>query len=128
MKLVIVLFSGEIEKLQAVASLTGGAVALNAEVKIFIAMNALGAFRKEVAEKRAWKTSGEVGETLLKTDKTFIDYLRDAKEVGNVKVYACHDSLNILGVTKDDLVDVFDEVVAVTDFFKLTEGAQVLTI
>lgn len=110
------------------AALTGGAAAFDAEVNIFVAMDALAGFKKDVAERKAWKASGEVGEGLLKMDKTFIDYLQDAKELGNVKVYGCQDPLNMLGLARDDLVDVFDDIVAVTEFYKLTDGAQVLTL
>lgn len=128
MKLILISISGEAEKLQATAALTGGAASFDAEVNVFVTMDALASYRKDIVERKAWKAGGEVGESLLKMDKTFIDYLQDAKDLGNVKVYGCQDSLNLLGLTKDDLVDIFDDIVSVTDFYKFADGAQILTL
>lgn len=91
-------------------------------------MDALASYRKEIVERKAWKAGGEVGETLMKMNKTFIDYLQDAKGLGNLKVYGFQDSLNLLGLTKDDLVDIFDDIVSVTEFYKFAEGAQIITL
>ena len=128
MKFVVVVLSGEIEKLQAMTSLASGAAVMGMEVHIFVAMDALASFRKEVVEKRDWKAAGDVGKVLLKAEKTFVDYLRDAKEVGNIKMYICQDTMNLLGCTKDDFVDLFDEVRSVTGFFQVAEGGQVIII
>ncbi|WP_202318493.1 DsrE family protein [Archaeoglobus neptunius] len=128
MKFVIVALSGELEKLQAVAALASGAAVMGMQVRIFVAMDALASFRKSVAESRGWKVAGDAGKALLKTDKTFIDYLKDAREVGDVKLYICQDSMNLLQATTDDFADVFDEVTTVTGFFEIAEGAAPLVI
>ncbi len=128
MKFVIVAMSGEIEKLQAVAALASGAAVMGMQVRIFVAMDALAAFRKEVAEKRNWKAAGDVGKALLKAEKTFVDYLIDAKEVGDVKLYICQDSMNLLGASEEDFVEVFDSVTTVTGFFEIAEGAAPVVI
>ncbi len=128
MKFVVIALSGEVEKLQALASLATGAALMGMDVHVFVAMDALASFRKSVVEKRDWKVAGDVGKTLLKGEKTFIDYIRDAKEVGNVKLYICNDSMNLLGCTKDDFVDIFDEVTTLTGFFKIAEGGQIITL
>ena len=65
MKFSIVQLSGEVEKLQAMASLAGGAAAMDMEVNIFLAMDGLAALKKSVVEKKAWKAAGEVGERML---------------------------------------------------------------
>lgn len=128
MKFVIVALSGELEKLQAAAALASGAAVMGMQVRIFVAMDALTSFRKTVVEKREWKVAGDAGKALLQGDKTFVDYIRDAKEVGDVKLYICQDSMNLLQATKDDFVDVFDEVTTITGFFELAEGAAPLVI
>ena len=129
MKFVICQTSGEMEKLHAMASLAGGATAMDMEVYIFLAMDALTAFKKEVVEKRAWKTNGEVGEALLKSDMpTFIDYLKEAKETGKVKLYACEATMTLLGLSKEDLSDVIDEVTGLIGFFEIAAGGQLITL
>ena len=128
MKFVIVALSGEIEKLQAVSALASGAAVMGTPVRIFVAMDALAAFRKDVVEKRNWKAAGEIGEALMKGEKTFVDYLRDAKEIGDVRIYICQDSMNLLQAKKDDFVDIFDDVTTVTGLFEVAEGASPLVI
>lgn len=98
------------------------------QVRIFAAMDALAALRKSVVEKRAWKAAGDAGKALLQAEKTFIDYLRDAKEVGDVKIYICQDSMNLLQAEKGDFVDIVDEVTTLTGFFELAEGAMPIVI
>ncbi len=127
-KFVIVALSGEIEKLQAVAALASGAAVMGMKVRIFVAMDALASFRKSVVEKRAWKVAGDAGKSLLQNEKTFVDYLKEAKEVGDLKMYICQDSMNLLGAEKDDFADVFDEVTTVTGFFELAAGSAPLVI
>lgn len=128
MKFVVVALSGEVEKLQAAAALSSGAAMMGMQVRIFAAMDALAALRKSVVEKRAWKAAGDAGKALLQAEKTFIDYLRDAKEVGDVKIYICQDSMNLLQAEKGDFVDIVDEVTTLTGFFELAEGAMPIVI
>lgn len=129
MKFVICQISGELEKLQAMASLAGGAAAMDMEVHIFLAMGALAAFKKDVVKEKAWKTSGEVGEALLKSGMpTFVDYLKEAKETGKVKLYACEATMTLLGLSKDDLSDVIDEVIGLIGFFENAAGGQLITL
>ena len=129
MKFVICQTSSELEKLQAMASLAGGAATIDMEVHVFLAMDALTAFKKDVIEKRAWKTSGEVGEALLKSDMpTFIEYLKEAKKVGKIKIYACEATMNLLGLSKEDLSDVIDEVIGLMGFFEIASGGQLITL
>ena len=129
MKFSIVQLSGEVEKLQAMASLAGGAAAMDMEVNVFLAMGGLAALRKEVIEKKAWKAAGEVGERMLSSDMpTFVDYLAQAKETGNIKLYACEDTMNLLEITKEDLSDLIDEVTGVVGFFSISAGGQVIVL
>jgi len=110
-------------------SLTGGAAAMEMEVHVFLAMDALLAFKKDVVENKAWKTSGEVGEALLKSGMpTFIDYLKEAKETGKVKLYACEATMTLLGLSKDELDDVVDEVIGLIGFFEVAAGGQLITL
>ncbi|MEM2325279.1 MAG: DsrE/DsrF/DrsH-like family protein [Archaeoglobaceae archaeon] len=127
MKLALVLASGELEKLQA-ASIIASVASSFGEVMVFATMDALMAFKKDVVAKKAWK-SGELGEGMLKTNAPlFVDVLKQAKEVGNLKIYACGMIMDMLKLKKEDFVDIFDDVIGVTKFLEMVEDAKVLFI
>ncbi len=128
-KLAIVLASGELEKIQAASIIASVASTLGNEVIVFATMDGLMAFKKDVVEKKAWKTAGELGKGMLESGAPlFIDTFRQAKEVGNLKMYACGMVMDMLKLKIDDFVDIFDDVVGVSAFLGMVEDAQVLFI
>lgn len=127
MKIALVLVSGEIEKLQATSIIASVASTIG-EVMIFATMDGLMAFKKDVVKNRAWK-AGELGKSMLSANvPLFIDVLRNAKEVGNLKIYACGMIMDMLNLKKEDFVDVFDDVIGVSKFLEMIEDAKVLFI
>ncbi len=127
MKLAIVLASGELEKIQA-ASIIASTAATLGEVYMFATMDGLMAFRKDVVENKAWK-AGDLGKGMIQSNAPlFVDVLKQAKEVGNLKIYACGMIMDMLKMSIDDFVDVFDDVIGVTKFLGMIEDAKVLFI
>ncbi len=128
-KLAIVLASGELEKIQAASIIASVASTLGNEVIVFATMDGLMAFRKDVVENKAWKTAGKLGEGMLEANvPLFIDTFKQAKEVGNLKIYACGMVMDMLKMKIDEFVDIFDDVVGVSAFLGMVEDAQVLFI
>ncbi|WP_202318415.1 DsrE/DsrF/DrsH-like family protein [Archaeoglobus neptunius] len=127
MKLAIVLASGELEKVQA-ASIIASTAATFGEVLLFATMDGLMAFKKDVVENKAWK-AGELGKGMIQANAPlFVDVLKQAKEVGNLKIYACGMIMDMLKMSLDEFVDVFDDVIGVTKFLGMVEDAKVLFI
>jgi len=127
-KLAIVLASGELEKIQAASIIASVASTLGTEVIVFATMDGLMAFKKDVVENKAWK-AGELGKGMLESSAPlFIDTLRQAKEVGNLKIYACGMVMDMLKLKLDDFIDIFDDVVGVSAFLGMVEDAKVLFI
>ncbi len=125
----IVLASGELEKVQAASIIASIASTLGNEVLIFATMDGLMAFKKDVVEKKAWKTAGELGKGMLESGAPlFIDMLKEAKEVGNLKIYACGMIMDMLKLKKDEFIDIFDDVVGVATFLGMVEDAKVIFI
>jgi peroxiredoxin family protein len=128
MKIAIVLASGELEKLQAASIIGSIASTLGNEVLIFATMDGLMAFKKDVVERKSWK-AGELGKGMLQSNAPlFIDTLKQAKDAGNLKIFACGMVMDMLGLSMDEFVDVFDDKIGVTAFLGMVEGAQVLFI
>ena len=122
----LVLFSGTDDKLQAASVLTVGAVAMGRKVNVLLQYWALDAFRAD----RVMKDHGvapEAGEEGLRAmqaqGKThWSELFRQAKDLGEVKVYACANSMEMFEITKDDLDPLVDGIWGVASFFMEAEG------
>jgi peroxiredoxin family protein len=122
----LVLFSGTDDKLQASAVLTVGAAAMGRTVNVFLQYWALDAFRAD----RVLKDHGvspEAGEEGLRAMQAqgkphWSDLYRQAKDLGEVRIYACADSLEMFKITKDDLDPMVDGVWGVASFFAEATG------
>ncbi len=122
----LALFSGTDDKLQASAVLTVGAAAMGRKVNVFLQYWALDAFRAD----RVLKDHGvspEAGEEGLRAMQDqgkphWSDLYRQAKDLGEVRIYACADSLEMFEITKDDLDPMVDGVWGVASFFAEATG------
>ena len=122
----LALFSGTDDKLQASAVLTVGAAAMGRKVNVFLQYWALDAFRAD----RVLKDHGvspEAGEEGLRAMQDqgkphWSDLYRQAKDLGEVRIYACADSLEMFKITKDDLDPMVDGVWGVASFFAEATG------
>jgi peroxiredoxin family protein len=122
----LALFSGTDDKLQASAVLTVGAAAMGRKVNIFLQYWALDAFRAD----RVLKDHGvspEAGEEGLRAMQDqgkphWSELYRQAKDIGDVHIYACSDSLEMFHITKDDLDPMVDGVWGVASFFAEADG------
>jgi peroxiredoxin family protein len=122
----LVLFSGTDDKLQAAAVLTVGAAVMGRKVNVFLQYWALDAFRAD----RVLKDHGvspEAGEDGLRAmqgqSKThWSELFRQSKDLGEVRLFACADSMEMFHITKDDLDPLVDGVWGVASFFAEADG------
>ena len=122
----LALFSGTDDKLHASAVLTVGAAAMGRKVNVFLQYWALDAFRAD----RVMKDHGvspEAGEDGLRAMQDqgkphWSELFRQAKDFGEVRIYACADSLEMFRITKDDLDPMVDGVWGVASFFAEANG------
>ena len=125
-RLSLVLFSGTDDKLQAAAVLTVGAAAMARPVDVFLQYWALDAFRAD----RILKDHGvspEAGprasEPMRDQGKThWSELFRQAKDLGEVRIHACADSMEMFRITTDDLDPMVDGVWGVASFFMEADG------
>ncbi|PLR82218.1 hypothetical protein CVD25_08595 [Bacillus canaveralius] len=126
--LAIILLSENLEKLHA-GSLVGSVASMSGmTVNVFVTMNALKAFKKENFENENFVT-GTIGkEMLAKKIPLFNELLKEGKENGVLHIYGCALAMDIMGWEKKDMVDIFDDVIGVTKFLGMAQGAQVITM
>jgi peroxiredoxin family protein len=122
----LVLFSGTDDKLQAAAVLAVGAAAMGRPVNVFLQYWGLDAFRAD----RMLKDHGvapEAGADGLRAmqdqGKThWSELFRQAKDLGDVSLHACADSMEMFHITQDDLDPLVDGVWGVASFFSEADG------
>jgi peroxiredoxin family protein len=122
----LVLFSGTDDKLQAAAVLTVGAAAMGRKVNLFLQYWALDAFRADRVTKDHGVSpeAGEEGARVMQEQgKThWSELLASAKQIGEVQIHACSDSMEMFGITMDDLDPLVDGIWGVASFFSEAEG------
>jgi peroxiredoxin family protein len=131
-QMAVVLTESAADKLLPFATLVSGALALGMRVDVFASYWGLAAFRR-VSPPGGPKVSpghGEDGvrlETALKAPRapSWKAILEMAKSIGEMHIYACSQSMEILGLAKEDLDPLVDEVTGVATFIDRTRGAAV---
>lgn len=128
----IALFSGTDDKLSAAALLTAGAAAIGRKVDILLQYWALDAFRGDLTKEHglAPEAGWEGAQAMRRLQEEgggqhWSVVLAQAKELGDVHLHACSLSLDMLGLTKDDLDPVVDDVEGITAFMLAADGQLV---
>jgi peroxiredoxin family protein len=119
----MVVFSGTTDRLYPVGIIASGAVAMGMDVNVFLTFWGLEAFRKGAPE-RPGKMDANYADMapmlaqMMRAKKVppWIDILRQAKQMGNVKVHACAMTADLMGLKKEDFDPIVDDIVGVTEF------------
>jgi peroxiredoxin family protein len=134
-KLALILFSGTADKLMAAANIAAGAAAAGLEVHIFLTFGGLLAFRKD-----DWKSndrvSADLGPQAAQVQAalhqsgvpSWLQVLKDASEIGSVKISACLMSLEMLNLKLEDLEPIVTDVATVSNFLGAMAGGTPLFI
>ena len=135
-KLSIIVFSGTIDKLMPVGILASGAAAAGYEVNLFFTFWGLTNITKQGIQKQPapidknYENFGPMMMQKMQEMKYPMWYqlIQQAKEVGEVKVYACSTTMEFFGIKREDLADFVDDVVGVATFLDRATGGIVLFI
>jgi peroxiredoxin family protein len=126
-----VLASGRLERLQAVSNIAAIAAASDVPVDVFATMDGLEAFDSETVANADFEM-GPIGEAILTAEDTemalFTENLQRARDIGDITLYACELSMDMLGKDLDEYVDVFDDVLGVSGFLKVARERQVVFV
>ncbi len=131
-KMAIVLTEDSADKLLPFATLASGAVALGMEVHVFASYWGLVAFRVRptASETHVAPGHGEEGARLeqalkAKNAPSWRRILEMAKSLGELHIYACSQSVDLLGLKKEDLDPLVESVTGVATFVDRTRDASV---
>jgi peroxiredoxin family protein len=127
--LYILLCSDEHEKLQMAAMMASVGAVSERSVEVFVSMNALSAFAKDVPGDARYR--GGSFSQLLKEKHVpdALTLLRQGKELGDLKMWACSMALDLKGWETDRLVEgLFDGPLGLTKFLSDAESGQLVSL
>jgi len=132
-KFSIILFSGTADKFLPLGVLSDAAAAMGYEVGIFITGFALLGFTKEkhaLPFSVEFKDMAPMLEQGMKATNTkgWYEMIKEAKEIGDVKVHACSLIAAMFNLKKEDFDPIVDDVIGAASFLQLSEGGQVIFI
>lgn len=131
----IVLFSGTVDKVMASVIMAAGAAAMGKDVTVFLTFWGLMAFKKD-----AWKTNTRFSKDFedyaasameamqAKKVPHWMETLKDAMELGNIKIVACGMTMDLFGLKLEDLEPVVTDIAGVGGFVTEAEGGNALFI
>ena len=128
----IIVFSGTVDKLMAASILATGGAAMGMEVEVFLTTWGLEAFRKG-AYKTNMKVSKDFEEygpvmmeqMMAKKAPSWMDNLKGAMEVGEVKIYACSMTMELFDMKLADLEPIVTEVTGVATFVERAKEGRI---
>ncbi|EWG07176.1 MAG: hypothetical protein ASUL_06643 [Candidatus Aramenus sulfurataquae] len=134
-KLSIIVFSGTIDKLMPVGILASGAAAAGYEVNLFFTFWGLNAITKGAMQgmPQIDKNYEQMGPMMMQKMQEmkfpmWHQLVEQAKEVGEVKVYACSTTMEFFGIKEEDLAPFVDDVVGAATFLDRATGGMTLFI
>jgi peroxiredoxin family protein len=116
-----------------VATLASAAAAAGWEVEVFFTFWGLNAIRKDMlnAPPKTSADFAEYGPAVTQAMKQmnlppWYEMLRQAKAMGNVKVYACSTTTEMFGIKdKSDLADFVDDIVGAATYLERARDAAI---
>ena len=130
-KMSMVVFSGTVDKLYPAAIMASGAVAMGMDVDLFLTFYGLDAFRKgQPQQNRKMDVNyAELAPMLAQLMKeknvpSWYEMLLRAKEMGKVRVHACAMTLDLMGMTKEHLDPIVDDVVGASEFVSMAKEGE----
>lgn len=128
----LIVFSGTVDKLMAASILATGGAAMDMEVELFLTTWGLEAFRKEhyKTNTKVSKDFEEYGPVMMeqmmaKRVPSWMENLKGAKDVGDVKIYACGMTMELFGMKLNDLEPIVDEITGVATFVERAKESRI---
>lgn len=129
-KLAIILHSGAYDRMYQAATIALTSVAMGQEVSLFLLFWSLKKFAEgRLEEKDGSEAYGPLGEETFRRMEQYRaprigEMLREGREAGLLKIYACSASLQFLNVRQEELARQVDDVVGLPTMVKWMGEAE----
>ncbi|MFQ6011832.1 MAG: DsrE/DsrF/DrsH-like family protein [Nitrososphaerales archaeon] len=113
--MMIILHSGDYDKIHHALSIALAAADGEMQCHIFVAYDALRKFTKAQID------SVPVGSTF---SRQLMPLIAKGKETGNLRLYVCASSMSVMGLRREEMIDEFDEFLGLSSFLAMTNNAN----
>ena len=128
-KIAIILSTEDHSKVQLAGMIASVAAVSGIQVLVFVSMGAIRKFKKGISDDERFAGADFSKVLREKGVPPYLDLFKQAKEFGDVRMYACPMALEVLGWTDKDLEeDVFDEVAGMTKFLVDADGYDLVNL
>ncbi len=130
-KMAIIVHSGSLDKLYPVFMLSSTGGVMDVEVSLFFTFWGLMALKKDGLEKAGLPGLMTIATPMMKGKikdakvPTLTELLKMCRQTGNVKIYACSTTMEIMGVKKEELIPEVDEIVGAASFLSIALDSDV---
>ena len=130
-KAAIIVQSGTVDKLFSVFTLASTAGAMNVDTHMFFTFWGLPALKKGGLEKAGFPSDVKHMEDFMKQRMretnmpSLSELVKEAKETGLVKIYACNTTMELMGVKEADLIPEVDTICGAPTFLKEAIDADI---
>ncbi len=123
----LMLLSGDYAKIHAAAMVALVASSLGQPVNVFVSMEALPAFHQDLGEREAIG-KGPIGQIIAETaSPDYVGLFSEAKDMGDVHLYACSLVADLKHWELAHLVPIFDDMMGIAGFLGKVSGGTSLT-
>ncbi|MBS7619024.1 DsrE/DsrF/DrsH-like family protein [Candidatus Bathyarchaeota archaeon] len=130
-KMALIVYSGTIDKLLSVLILSSAAISMDFEVHMYFTFWGLTLLKKGEMDKSGLPSDYKHLENQLKEKLKQMKYpapyemLRRLKESGKLKIYACTPTMEMFGITKNDLIPEVDTFAGAATFLDVAEDSKI---
>ncbi len=130
-KMAIIVHSGSLDKLYPVFMLSSTGGVMDVEVSLYFTFWGLMALKKGGLESAGLPEGMMVDTQTMKNMvkaahvPTLPELLKMSRQTGNVKIYACSTTMEIMGVKKEDLIPEVDDIVGAASFLSIALDSDV---
>lgn len=130
-KMAIIAHSGTMDKLYPVLMLATAGGAMDVETHIFFTFWGLDALKKGGLENAKLPEGMHLGTGMMKDRikdakvPTLPELLKMSKEMGNLKLYACSTTMELMKVKEEELIPEVDDIVGAAAFLDIALDADI---
>lgn len=130
-KISIIVHSDSMDKLYPVFMISSAGASMDVEVHLFFTFWGLNMLKKGGFESAKLPAPMTEGTEMMKNKMkeigvpSLVELLHICKETGNVKLYACSTTMEVMGVKKEDLIPEVDDVLGATAFLDIAMDSDV---
>jgi peroxiredoxin family protein len=130
-KIAIIVHSDSMDKLYPVFMISSAGASMDVEANLFFTFWGMNMLKKGGFESAKLPAPMSEGTEMMKNKMkkigvpSLVELLQMCRETGNVKIYACSTTMEIMDVKREDLIPEVDDILGATAFLDIAMDSDV---